>query len=129
MNMKTTISILVLVLAVFSVKAGDLPTANAFFTTDNTILLNGVGETNVLRGTNYIGNSLYHTWYLNSTNLNGNTCAIAFSGDNSNYVAWGTIAIATGATVATNYTGKQNWVRYTFAGTNALGTLIYLGGR
>ena len=116
-------------LAGLTARAGNLTSGDAFFTVDNTILLNGVGETNVLRGTNYIGDSLYHTWYLQSTNLNGNTCAIAFSGDKTNWISWGTIGIATGGTGTTNFTGKESWVRYTFTGTNALGALTYLGGR
>ncbi len=131
--MKRTIVILSLLFLAFFVKAepiSNLPLANAFYNTILTNVLSGVGTTNPIVGTNYIGNDLYHTWYLTTTNLNGGTCAIAFSGDQTNWVNWGTIANSIGTnSVSTNAVFKQLFVRYTFSGSNLLGSLTYVGGR
>lgn len=129
-----TVSILALVLAGFTARAGDLTEANAYFTINQSISLSGL-NTNSVAGTNYIEDALYHTWYFQSTsNLNGAQIAISFSGDKTNWQAtWATMGVAQTASAAvlatTNAVFKQSYWRASFNGTNITGTLTYVGGR
>ena len=130
--MKRAIFILITALAALTARAGDLPEANAFYTFNQFVFTNGFTTNQVIGGTNYCEDSLYHTWYFNTTsNLNGGLYLIDFSGDQTNWVNWGTVAGSTSVagTAETNAVFKQSYWRLRTQGTNVVFNVKYLGGR
>ncbi len=129
--MTKIIAILFLAAASFEIKAQNLPLANAYYTTSYVNTFTNL-STNTVSSTNYIGDDLYHTWYFNiSTNGGGGNYEIDFSGDTTNWLAYGAIATATNGTVTyTNHVGKQAYYRIKqVTTTNGVGNVRYLGGR
>ena len=123
-----------LILLAFAVlpvaRASDLPAGAAFYTAGYTNTFPAL-NTNAVVGTNYIGDSLHHTFYFNCpTNLNGAQYTISFSGDSANRSNWSTVSnAATSFNAYTNAAFKQVYYRVSVTGTNLGGSIIYFGGR
>ena len=129
--MKRALIVLFMALAVSAARASDLPAAAAFYTQSYTTNFSGL-YTNIVVGTNYIEDSLYHTFYFNTTtNLNGASFAIAFSCDKTNWVTYATLLTAnTGSSaLMTNFVFKQRYYNISVSGTNVSSTITYIGGR
>lgn len=129
--MKRALMILFLTLAVSAARANALPEAAAFYTIKYVTNFSGL-YTNVVVGTNYIEDGLYHTFYINTqTNLNGASFVISFSCDKTNWITAGTLSTAaTGSSaLMTNFVSKQEYYIVSVTGTNVATTISYLGGR
>ena len=129
--MKRALMILFLTLAVSAARASDLPEAAAFYTRKYVTNFSGL-YTNVVVGTNYIEDGLYHTFYINTqTNLNGASFVISFSCDKTNWIPAGTLSTAaTGSSaLMSNFVSKQEYYIVSVTGTNVATTITYLGGR
>lgn len=130
--MKRTFFLILLAFAVLTIaKAGDLPAGAAFYSISYTNTFTSP-NTNSVVGTNYIGDSLHHTFYITTTaNLQaGSIYEIDFSGDAANWVAWAYITNGTsGGNSYTNCVMKQAYYRISCTSTNTVGKFLYLGGR